>query len=195
MCIKNKQNDGKQVAQKKETFQENQETNKVKESPTKPGFTLEHVVVSETQSEQPVETTVGNLDSYESCIDELIKKLKDRMWMKMAGYVFLMVLLLASVVRGAGVLADQKEILGDVFTVALICAVLLVFFAVIIWAVMKLLMLTQRYQTVINRLEILQIKLKVVATEASKKALVNQELKIVTRILGELEWKQWYGGH
>ena len=113
--------------------------------------------------------------------------------MIIVGYVLLMILLLYGVVRVAGVLTAQKELLGDVLTVVLICAVSLVFSAVVIWIAMKLLMLTQRYQTVINRLEILQTRLRVGTTEASKKALVNQELKMVTRILGELGWKQWYG--
>lgn len=171
MCFKKKQNDGKQVTQEKETVQENQDP----------------------KSEQPVQTAIGNPNVYESCIEELTKKLTKRKRMIIVGYVLLMILLLYGVVRVAGVLTAQKELLGDVLTVVLICAVSLVFSAVVIWIAMKLLMLTQRYQTVINRLEILQTRLRVGTTEASKKALVNQELKMVTRILGELGWKQWYG--
>jgi hypothetical protein len=138
--------------------------------PTKPAPTSEAIVAT-------------SINGIKLLIDNLIKKKRTII----VGYVFLMLLfvVVAALMARALIKLHEMLILSEIPYVILLFAIFFVYSAVMIYLVHSMLMCTRRYQAAINRLVILLTRLDLEANEQSKEELVDNELKMISRIIGE----------
>ena len=131
-------------------------------------------------SEGVVATSINGI---KSLIDNLTKKKRTII----VGYVFLMLLFVLVVALMARALIKLHEllILSEIPYVLLLFAVLFVCFAIMVYLALKVLVICQRYQSAINRLDILLSRLNLGMNEQSKEFLIDNELKMIARILEE----------
>lgn len=139
------------------------------------------------QQNQSNQMSGGKITLSEDCIKNLIRNLIWKKTGKIFGYLLLMILFLAISLLLTGVLIclHTRLALSEVPFVILLCAVLFVFFAIIVWLTKKMSTIIQQYQTAINRLVILQTRLELGTKEHEKEALISHELKMIMLILGK----------
>lgn len=164
-----------------------QDTRSGKEAQKEQSDTMKDQSATENQPTKPAPISKGVVATPINVITSFINNLTKKKRAVIVGYVFLMFLfvVVAALMALALIKLHKLLILSEIPYVLLLFAVLFVYFAIMVYLALKVLVICQRYQSAINRLEILSSRLNLGTNEQSKDSLIDNELKMIARILEE----------